>query len=83
MKKVEKAGVFCPINSKITPVTGKEGRKRKSEEGERRRREESNGCTFLGYFGHGFWLKKRLCDGKGPFGGNVFKTPVNFILTRI
>ena len=64
-------------------MTGKERRKRKSEEEERRRREESNGCTLIGCFGHTFGLKKKMFDGRGLFDGIVFKTPANFILTRI
>ena len=66
MKKDEK--YFALDQSlKITLAKEKERRKRKSEEGERRR-EKSNGCTFSsynGYFGESFWPEKR----KTPFDG--------------
>ena len=71
-------------SSKITATKQKEMRKRKSEEKERWRREKSNGCTlsfYNDYFGDSFGPEK-LLDGKGPFGGNVFKFPVTYIAPR-
>ena len=46
VKKVQKAGFFRSICSKITIAKEKERRKRKSEEDERRRRKRSNSCTL-------------------------------------
>ena len=49
----------------------KQGRKRKSEGKERRRREKSNGCTLSFY--NSYFGKKKLFDAKGPLGDNVIK----------
>ena len=75
MKRRQKAGFLGPISSNHTKE-GKEKEKRKSEEEGRSRREKSNGCTlssYNGYFGD-------LLDGKGPFGGNVFKIRLDMLL---
>ena len=48
----------------------KQGRKRKSEGKERRRREKSNGCTLSFY---NSYLGKTTVDAKGPLGDNVIK----------
>ena len=41
-------------------------------EEKRRNREKSIGCTLIGYFEESFWPKK-VFDGRGLFGRNVFK----------
>ena len=46
----QKAGFLRPICSKITPVKGKEIRRRKSEMQERKRRKKFNGCILKGTF---------------------------------
>ena len=74
----EKAGFLSPIRSKITVTKEKERRKRNSEEKERRRREKRNGCTLI-MATWALWPKK-LLDGKGTFGGNVFKTPATYFV---
>ena len=58
------------INFK-SPAKEKERRKRKSVEAERRRRKKSYGCILSFYNGH--VDNKKLFDGRGQFGGNVFK----------
>ena len=83
MKSRQKPGFLRPISSKITPTKEKERTKSKSEEEERRRREKNNGCTlrfYNGCSGDSFWPKKKLLDGRGLFGDNVFKNPVRYIL---
>ena len=77
----EKAGFLSPIRSKITVTKERERRKRRSWEKKRRRREKNNGCTFI-VATVGFWPKK-LLDGKGPFGGNVFKNPPRYSLVYL
>ena len=81
MKSRQKAGFLRPISSKITPTKEKEKRKSKSEEEERRTREKNNGFTLSFYNGYFFWpKKKKLLDGRGLFGDNVFKNPARYIL---
>ena len=84
MKSRQNAGFLRPISSKITPTKEKERTKSKSEEEERRRREKNNGCTlrfYNGCSGDSFWpKKKKLLDGRGLFGDNVFKNPARYIL---
>ena len=56
----------------------KEKRKRKSEEEERRKRGNRNACNLSickGIFGR----KKKLLDGKSPFGRNIFNNPARYI----
>ena len=82
MRRRQKAGFLGPISSNRTKE-GKEKEKRKSEEEGRSRREKSNGCTlssYNGYFGDSFFAEKKLLDGKGPFGGNVFKIRLDMLL---
>ena len=84
MKRRQKPGFLRPISSKITPTKEKERTKSKSEEGERRRREKNNGSTLSFYnrcSGDNFWAeKKKLLDGRGLFGDNVFKNLARYIL---
>ena len=71
MKNKQKSSFLDPTISKITPAKEKERRKRKSEEEEGRRRERKRSVAT--------WemgevlAKKKLFDGRGIFGGNVFK----------
>ena len=78
MKSRQKPGFLGPISSKITPTKEKERTKSKSEEEERRRREKNNGCTLRFY--NGCSGKKKLLDGRGLFGDNVFKNQARYIL---
>ena len=67
------------ISSKITVTKEKERKKNKA----RRRKggeKKSNGFTlscYNGYFGDTL-AEKKLLDGKGPFGDNVFKNPARW-----
>ena len=66
MKKSQKTGFLRPISSKIALAMKKEKRNRKSEEGEKRRREKSNGCflsltlSTFGVFGQKSCLKNEF-----------------------
>lgn len=60
------------ISSKITPAE----EKGKREEEERRRRKQ-NQCFTLNFLQATYFGK--LFDGKGLFGGNVFRTPARHI----
>ena len=81
MKSCQNAGFLRPISSKITPTKEKERRKSKSKERERRRREKTMVALLVfimdTFFGR---KKKKLLDGRGLFGDNVFKNPARYIL---
>ena len=57
------------MHDKLENNTSEE--KGKREEKERRRREKSNGFPLSFFIGFNFG---KLFDGKGLFGGNIFKT---------
>ena len=81
MKRRQKAGFLSPRSSKIIVTKEEERRKRKSEDEERRRRKKAmvallvfRIATLKIVFG-----RKKLSDGKGPFGDNVIKNPARYI----
>ena len=68
-EKASKGRFLKPENgSKITVTKEKERRKRKSEGKERGRREKKTMVVHLVF-------QMAALDGKGPFGGSVFKNP--------
>ena len=64
------------INFK-SPTKEKERRKRKSVEEERRRRKKKAMVAFL-VFIMATLTTKKLFDGRGHFGGNVFKIQLRY-----
>ena len=60
------------ISSKITPAKKKESARRKKGEEEKKTNVSLLAFILATYFG-------KLFDGKGLFGGNVFKTPARHI----
>ena len=80
VKSCQNAGFLRPISSKITPTKEKERRKSKSKERERRRREKTMVALLVFIMDTFFGRKKKLLDGRGLFGDNVFKNPVRYIL---
>ena len=81
-EKGRKGRGFLPDKLENYTSDGK-GREKKKERGGRKEKRRKQWLHFSWLLDMGFGSKKRLCDGKGPFGGNVFKTPANFTLTRI
>ena len=71
MKKGQKAAPY-KLENHDSEEKGKE--KKKECEGKKEEKRKRSGCTLIGYFGESFWPKK-LFDGRGLFGSNVFKTP--------
>ena len=66
------------ISSKITLTKDRKGEKERA--GRKKGGEEKKAIVvvlFLCYanFADSFWSKRKLLNGKGPFGGNVFKKP--------
>ena len=80
VKSCQNAGFLRPISSKITPTKEKERRKSKSKERERRRREKTMVALLVFIMDTFFGRKKKLLDGRGLFGDNVFKNPARYIL---
>ena len=67
-KRRQKAGFLSPRGSKITVTKEKERRKRKSEEIRKGGEEKKTMVAHLVF-------QMAALDGKGPFGGSVFKNP--------
>ena len=80
VKSCQNAGFLRPISSKITPTKEKERWKSKSKERERRRREKTMVALLVFIMDTFFGRKKKLLDGRGLFGDNVFKNPARYIL---
>ena len=80
VKSCQNAGFLRPISSKITPTKEKERRKSKSKERERRRREKTMVALLVFIMDTFFGRKKKLLDGRGLFGDNVFKNPARYII---
>ena len=72
-----KPGSLRPISLKVIPTKEKEKRKRKSVEEKRRRREKKKAMIVPLVF-MATLTTKRLFDGRGLFGGDVFKNPARY-----
>ena len=68
------------ISSKITLTKERKGKEKKKGRGGRKEEKRKKQLLhyyffYNGYFADSFWPEKKLLNGKGPFGGNVFKNP--------
>ena len=72
--------MLSPISSKITVTKEKERRKRSSEEKERTQKKAMLALLvfIIATLEIVFGQNKKLLDGKGPFGDNVFKNPARY-----
>lgn len=86
VKRAERRFFFYPDNwtRKSHQQRGKKKEKKK-EPGRKEWKRKKQWCTlsfYNGYFGDSFGRKK-LPDGRGLFGGNVFKNPARALLYQI
>ena len=89
MKRRQKTGFLGSISSKIT-LTKEKRKEKKKERRERKKKKEKKKkktvvalLVFITAALAKKKIKKKLLVGNGPFGGNVFKNPDRYIITKM